>query len=359
MLGHKLTIWFPAILITVVILGVIVYLTTFRSLDQRKAVREAIQEQLIAEESALEPFTSPLYVSLVMHAEEDLQGGVSPKVLVPDYDGDEALMLHFTTVLREFAQMCAGHGVKINFGSDWTFSDGVANFDPMFYTDLEAMGHEIDAHAHESYVMYHEVRGKIVTAGGNPTAVASGATEGNIYDRMSYFDSYWPEFQYIWGVALAGHGSGEDLSGWVWRPDTDDWLVHDSEGRYIYIGHGEQMNSVELIEEAVAGRYENRINTYALFTNPREFLALKGTEGIPDEWTAKPEDADYWENRIEWWDEFLSDLELVDEIEFASLTEIAEIFEANESNLDFEFTADDHPRSELPMTVRRKNAGYP
>ena len=44
--------------------------------------------------------------------------------------------------------MAQSHGVKINFGSDWTFSNGVENFDPTFYSDMEAMGHEIDAHAH-------------------------------------------------------------------------------------------------------------------------------------------------------------------------------------------------------------------
>jgi len=359
MLGHKLTVWFPAILITVVILGVVVYLTSFRSLEQREQVRETIQEQLAAEEEALDPFTSPLYVSLVMHAEEDLQDGVSPKARVPDYDGDEALMLHFTNVLREFATMAAGHGVKINFGSDWTFSDGVANFDSMFYAGLETLGHEIDAHAHASFVDYEEVQHRIELAGGTPTKVASGMTENEVYDRMSFFDGLQPDFEYLWGVALAGHGSGENLSGWVWRPDRDDWLVHDPEGKYIHIGHGEQMNSVELIETAVENRFDNRINTYALFTNPREFLPKIGTPGIPEQWTVKPESPDYWENRIVWWDEFLSSLELIDEVEFASLTEIGDIFKENELNLDFEFTADDHPRSDLPMTVRRKNANYP
>ncbi|MBU0596291.1 hypothetical protein KJ567_06380, partial [Candidatus Bipolaricaulota bacterium] len=129
----------------------------------------------------------PLYLTIVVHNEEDTGRGVVPKANIPDYDGDPALMAHFASAMRTFAQMAAGHGARINFGSDWTFSRGVALYEPSFYTDLEAMGHEVDAHAHESSVLYREVREAIVTAGGHPTAVASGMDETTIQAELAYF----------------------------------------------------------------------------------------------------------------------------------------------------------------------------
>ena len=61
----------------------------------------------------------------------------------------------------------------------------------LFYRDIEAMGHEIDAHAHESFVLYHEVHEEIVAAGGQPTRVASWLNEEEIQDWLAYFDMRW------------------------------------------------------------------------------------------------------------------------------------------------------------------------
>jgi len=78
----------------------------------------------------------PLYITLVIHNEEDMSRGLLPKANIPDYDGDEGLMHHFASALRAFAEMAADHGARINFGSDWTFSRGVALYEPGFYADL-------------------------------------------------------------------------------------------------------------------------------------------------------------------------------------------------------------------------------
>lgn len=314
---------------------------------------------LIDEKKSLIVEDNPLYLTIIIHNEEDTGSCTNPKPQIPDYDGDEEILLQATMAMREFGEMVASHGAKINFGSDWTFSDGVELYDPTFYSDMEAMGHEIDAHAHASCVLYHEVREEIVEAGGNPTNVASGMTEEQVYNTMSYFDRYYPEFEILWGVADAGHNAGEETSGWVWRPSQENWLEHDSDGDYIHIGHGEYVNSVEFIESAIEERYDDRINTYAVFTNPREFLAAAGTEGIPEEWTAKPESYDYWEKRIEWWDEFLTELNQLEDLEYASLTEIAEIFVENEDNLNFDFDTEKHPRSDDNAVQRQTEAGYP
>jgi hypothetical protein len=181
----------------------------------------------------------PVYLTIVIHTEEDMSRGILPKANTPDYDGDEALMRHFASALRAFAHMAAGHGASINFGSDWTFSRGAALYEPDFYSDIEAMGHEVDAHAHESFILYHEVREEIVAAGGQPTHVASGLNEAEIQDRLTYFDTYYPEVQILWGVSLPGHTAGECTASWAWRPSRDDWTQHDPEGRVLYIGHGD------------------------------------------------------------------------------------------------------------------------
>jgi len=302
----------------------------------------------------------PLYLTIIIHTEEDMARGVAPKTSIPDYDGNEALMNHFAMALRTFTQMAADHGAALNFGSDWTFSRGVALYEPDFYRDLEAIGHEVDAHAHESFMLYHEVRDEIVAAGGQPTHVASGMNEEDIQDQLTYFDSYYPEFRILWGVSLPGHGPGECVAPWVWRPSRNDWTQHDPEGSYLYIGHGELVNSIHVIRQAVGGRMPDRVNTIAVFTNPREFKAAIGAEGIDEEWTVSTDSVDYWINRIAWWDAFLTQVApLVDAavVEYATLSEIAAVFEECEADLVFDW--EDVPRSAIGMRQQNIKAGYP
>ncbi len=301
----------------------------------------------------------PLYLTIIIHTEEDVSKGTQPKSQIPDYDGDEALMLHFTSVLREFTEMVNQHGAKINFGSDWTFSKGVENFDPTFYTELEDMGHEIDAHAHESFIPYHQVREHIIQAGGHPSIVASGMNEQEIQEQLDYFDDQYPDFQILWGVSLPGHVAGECMASWAWRPSRGDWEQHDPAGKYLYIGPGEQVNSLGAIEHAIRNRRSDLVNTYAIFISPRELKAAPDAEGINPDWTTKPNSHEYWENRILWWDEFLSEIDVwVEEgkVEYANLTEIAQMFRSVESSLNFEGNA--CPRSEDGLLVRNRAAGY-
>jgi hypothetical protein len=301
----------------------------------------------------------PLYLTVIVHNEEDVGKGTKPKPNIPDYDGDEAVMHHFGAVMREFGAVVQKHGAKINFGSDWTFSRGVAQFDPTFYTDLEAMGHEIDAHAHESHILYHEVREEIVAAGGHPTHVASGLNEEEIQERMAYFDTLYPELRILWGVSLPGHPAGECIAPWVWRPSRTNWVEHDPGGAYIYVGHGELVNSLDGIQRAIDGRSPERVNAYGVFAAPRGFKAAAGTQGIAEAWTAKPESHDYWENRLAWWDDFLTGIDALVErgdVQYVSLSEIADVFVQSEGRLDFDFG--EPPRSDAPLMRRTIAAGY-
>jgi len=303
----------------------------------------------------------PLHLTIVVHNEEDTGASGGAKLLIPDYNGDQSLLRHFTEAMRAFAGMAASHGARINFGSDWTFSEGVARFDPSFYTDLEAMGHEVDAHAHESHRLYEEVRGEIADAGGSPTSVASGLNEDEIQERLAYFDRLGGSFRILWGVALPGHGAGECTAAFVWRPARGDWTVHDPEGDYIYIGHGELVNGLGAIRRAVAARRGDRVNTCAVFVSVREFKAAEGAPGINDaRWTAPTDSAFYWENRVAWWDHFLGEIDemvAAGDVVYASLTEVAAAFEAREDELVFGASA--VPRSDAPLRTRNLRAGYP
>jgi len=304
----------------------------------------------------------PLYVTIVVHNEEDTSRGVLPKAQIPDYDGDAALMAHFADAMRAFAEMAQSHGARINFGSDWTFSRGVAAHEPTFYVELDALGHEIDAHAHESSVRYHEVRDEILVADGNPTDVASGMNEEEIEEQLEYFDRYYPEFRVLWGVALPGHDAGECIAAWVWRPSRDDWTKHDPRGRYIYVGHGELVNSFDAVRRGVAARRADRVNTIALFVSPREFKAAAGTAGIEAQWTAPTDSVHFWRNRIELWDDLLDEIDaLVDvgAVAYASLTEIVSIFEEKEAAGELDFAFGEVPRSYDSMRARNLRAGYP
>jgi len=302
----------------------------------------------------------PLYLSIVVHVEEDVGRGGKPKPQVPDYDGDATLLRHFTASMRAFAATCEAHGAHVNFGTDWTFADAVAAHDPTFFEELEASGHEVDAHAHESAVSYHEVRERIRAAGGHPTAVASGLREDRFRTTLDALGRHPGEFQILWGIAAAGHGEGEDISGWVWRPSRDDWRKHDPDGAYLYIGGGELVASADAIRRAAADRRDDRVDTYSVLVSPRDFKAEPNTPGIPERWTAKPGRGGYWEDRVAWWDDLLGEVDAQvrdGSVQYATLSEVAAIFEQAEDALVFP-AASEHPRSDRPWGARNREAGY-
>jgi len=44
----------------------------------------------------------PLYLTIIVHNEEDMSRGTVPKANIPDYDGNEAIMNHFARGVRPF-----------------------------------------------------------------------------------------------------------------------------------------------------------------------------------------------------------------------------------------------------------------
>lgn len=49
----------------------------------------------------------PLYLTIIVHTEEDMGRGVVPKANIPDYDGNEALMHYFALALRTLSRGAA------------------------------------------------------------------------------------------------------------------------------------------------------------------------------------------------------------------------------------------------------------
>ena len=120
------------------------------------------------------------------------------------------------------------------------------------------------------------------------------------------------------------------------------------------------MNSIVAVRQAVDGRQTDRLNTIAVFVSPREFLATECETRTTARWTAATSSIHYWRDRLEWWDGFLSQVNiLVDAgvVQYVALTEIAETFVEQEANLDSDFG--EIPGSDASMRMRNLKAGYP
>ncbi len=300
----------------------------------------------------------PVFVAIVIHSEEDVGHNNKRKGRIPDYDGDAAAMRHYGMALREFGRMAQEHGAKINYGTDWTFARGVSNHDPDFFKDWVAMGHEVDAHAHESHIMYDEVVADIAATGVTPSRVISGVVEQNIQERTTWLAEHCPAQDILWGVAQVPHDSGECVATWVWRPSRSNWLEHDPNGRFIYVPNGNMVNNFDEVQAVVENRRANAVNTYSLFVAARNFKADSG--GLSDSsFTASQGHKDHWQEQVEYIDGILDEIdrEYVSKglVQYASLTEIADIFAAHEDELAAHASSE-VPRSAESYPVRKKKA---
>jgi hypothetical protein len=278
-----------------------------------------------------------MYLTLVIHAEEDYQkdpdtGEIVKDPAFPDFL-EKSQFDHFSRAMRELAGVFHQHNARINFETDWTFVEGVVRWDPTFFADLEAMGHEIDAHAHETTVTYPELWQRIGNAGGNPSPVVGGFLYTSDWsDKFNGFDGI---FQILWGAASQAHLVDYAQPGYAYRPWRENWLIHDPEQRLIYIGPNAGVSDAgdagrSLLDEALFTTAENRVNTYSLFDATGSFLADEGVPDIPAQFTAPYGDAKNWRTRIEAWDAWLASVAdayaASGRIEWKKLTEVGGIY---------------------------------
>lgn len=259
-----------------------------------------------------------------------------------DYQ-DEAQFRHFSKAMRELAKVFQKHNAKIDFQTDWTFVEGVKKWDPTFFSDLEAMGHEMDAHAHETQVKYPELWDRIKEAGGHPSAVVGGFGPDSSGRWSIRFNELYDTFKILWGGATFQHKEDVEQPGYAYRPKASNWLEHDPNQRLVYIGgnlgSGPTSSPYKdsgrgLVSEALANVDENKLNTYSLLDITDFFLADPGTAGIPQRFTAPYGDPKNWKTRIETWDKWLSEvadpLAKDGRLEWKTLTQIYYLY------LDFE-----------------------
>jgi hypothetical protein len=287
----------------------------------------------------------PLYVSLVIHAEENYmldEFGVAvndPNRL--DFLA-EAQFRHTAKAMRDLARVFQRHGAKINFQPDWTFVEGVTLWDPSFFVEFEAMGHQVDAHAHELLVSYPDLWLMIKNADGNPSPVVGGYLLDDAGGWSDRFNGLYDTFKILWGGGTIEHFADPYTKGYVYRPSAANWLDHDPEQKLVSIAIGNRIPDSETMDDAGRNSLDyaltlvnaEAVNTFTFFEVADSFLADAGAPDIPVNFTAAYGQPTNWLTRIEEWDRWLSvtadPYVQAGKMEWKSLTEMNDLFNALE-----------------------------
>ncbi|MCD4655630.1 hypothetical protein K8T06_17045 [bacterium] len=179
------------------------------------------------------PDWPPLYIVSMMHAEESLP-----------FHTDETIFTNHATRLRELSDLLVSHGAKLDFGPDWTFIEGVKQFDPTLLTDLLAAGHGVQTHAHESLFDLGQVNAKLLEAGLTENCVSNGGflkTGSGGTNWVGYVADFEDNEQNRLFRVSAGYKNSQTQEiygiGHVFRPSKiGDWTVPDPDGPITYIG---------------------------------------------------------------------------------------------------------------------------
>lgn len=207
----------------------------------------------------------PVYVSLVLHYEED-------------FTQNKGYFLRKRDELIEFAIFLFQNDLKLNLQPDWAFMQAIEDFetDEMRASTnnknilrylVEDLHHEIDPHAHEHGYNYADVAYMISALGVTPSNIVGGfivdPVEDSKYENFlepivaNHFNYTW-QAEWLWGGGTAGHINDTHASG-IWKPKAvDAFFVHDENAPIACIG--KYMNSIdgvyELINLARAGEVE-------------------------------------------------------------------------------------------------------
>lgn len=290
--------------------------------------------------------SNTLYLCAIIHNEEDRRPrGPTGRA---DFDGDRDVLTFTTDQYRKIGRLFQEYDAKINLQCDWTFADGARKFDPEFFGDWEAMGHDTDAHAHESHVSYSEVKRRLKAAGAHPTRVIGGTLEDDIQQRLSRFETVWPEFEVLWGVATKHHRLPEEKTGYVWRPaKSGSWFNHDPQGKIIYVGGNARPMQVEAIREAYAEARSDKVNVYSIFL---------GSFEAPERSECRLGLASFEEFLKE-----VQELQKTCDVQWKSLSEVAGVFKTREaegsldfSDIDVNAIPRDEPGLAIPGRSRKK-----
>lgn len=175
---------------------------------------------------------STLYVSGTMHIE-------SNRLRWPNVD---ALLAFFTRATQAGKVGSEPAGMKWSVGADIGWLNGEPRAGEVI-TRLEAMGVEMDIHAH-NFNDRANCAARITQLGGHPNKVSSGNVvteiEGLRQPVIGSNGAAW-QAEILYGTALTpNHAPGsEDVSYGVWRPKSGaEYKVHDPNGNLISVGGG-------------------------------------------------------------------------------------------------------------------------
>jgi len=221
----------------------------------------------VIEPVAVEP---PLYVVSMMHAEEQ------------DFYMNETTFLGYADTLRSLQVVFDTHDAKIALQPDWTFIEGEMDFDPTLFSDLQAAGHGVDAHAHESEYDIGDVHDLLDDAGVIDTIVANGGFAQDLGDDTNWA-AYLASFELggtgeqMFHCAVAYKDASTQTVDSLYTPirpsTTGDWMVHDPDGPIVYIpgaptsgltgSHPDFFTLLpDAVDHALAGRIPGRVNTF-------------------------------------------------------------------------------------------------
>lgn len=247
----------------------------------------------------IEELTHPVYISFVMHNEEDDVGGVKgSNPQEPDYNDDPQVFDHFSAAVEELAAALRAEGAVLSFQTDWGFVEGVERYDPDFFTRLRSNAAvEIAPHAHESIVSYEELYDRLLLADADPRAYLGGVAFDRYTGMQQWFEAR-PDFS-VWESATVDGGEGHDndqpapmlLHRAPWPDEVSevpDLYVHREGGvlvtpavASIAVGFG-RIDPEQWLIQRPSGRF---FTVVYLRYGLRGFLAAPG-DAVPERWWA-------------------------------------------------------------------------
>lgn len=300
----------------------------------------------------VEEVTGKVYVTFVIHNEEDDAGGVPGSVPdIPDYNGDEAVFRHFAGAMFRYAKMLASVGVKLSFQPDWTFTEGVDAYERSYFRDLLELGNvEVLPHAHETVISYDVLHARLNALDAEAPKIFGGMTFDAYRQKQAWFDAN-PGWTF-WAAPSASPGHVDDapMPPFAYRvaapgevSSVSDLRVHRASSP-IVVTPGLPGNPVQMLALKPEGRF---VTPAYFFHATREFLADPSDTSVPPAWRKRTDGSmpPFGEN--------LSAQELIEQtrvlvetellplaqdgkVEFVTVRELIELYEKNESCLDLQ-----------------------
>jgi hypothetical protein len=288
--------------------------------------------------------STPLYVSVVSHNEEDERRFGS-------LDTREGY-LEFRESLLKFAHMLKRYGAKYNWQSEMRFLRAVERFDKSKVLEStngknivrylkEDLGFEVDPHSHETgYIKseaynYADVAYMFKRLGVEPSKVVGGfiywPPEIAIWEKFreplrgQIYDYAWKAEILPNGAVLGHAGNKDDFSSGIWKPkDRYHFTEHDENSNLICVGSGYAFDTTgkwikNLVSKIKSKELpQNKIYTATLLMI-EDYLLKGGKDPLypPAQFSFNS-----WENTIR----ELSEYSARGEIVWAGLTEVVEIW---------------------------------